>query len=49
MPVIDPSGVNKYDGKTIHFKYWMKQPSLVPAAPNIRTSFDETWTYKGPR
>jgi hypothetical protein len=51
MPVIDPSGVNKWDPatKNILFKYWMKQPSLVPAAPNIRTWFDEKWTYKGPR
>jgi hypothetical protein len=51
MPVIDPSGVNKYDAATkiIQFKYWMIQPSLVPTPPNIRTSFDETWTYKGPR
>jgi hypothetical protein len=51
MPVIDPSGVNRWNPatKNITFKYWMKQPSLVPAAPNIRTWFDETWTYKGPR
>jgi hypothetical protein len=51
MPVLDPSGVNKYDAatKTIKLKYWMKQPSLVPTAPNIRVYFDETWTYKGAR
>jgi len=51
MPVIDPSGVNAWDPATrnITFKYWMKQPSLVPDAPNIRTSFDEVWTYKGSR
>jgi hypothetical protein len=51
MPAIDPSGVNAYDPatKTIKFKYWMKQPSVVTAAPNIRVFFDEKWTYKGPR
>jgi hypothetical protein len=51
MPAIDPSGTNTYNPatKTILFKYWMKQPSLVPAAPNIRVSFDEKWTYKGAR
>jgi len=51
MPAIDPSGVNKWDAATgdIQFKYWMLQPSLVPAAPNIRTYFDEYWTYQGPR
>ncbi len=51
MPVIDPSGVNKWNEATkiLKFKYWMIQPSLVPAAPSIRTYFDETWTYKGPR
>jgi hypothetical protein len=51
MPAIDPLGVNKYDAatKVIKFKYWMKQPSLVPDPPNIRVSFDETWTYKGAR
>jgi hypothetical protein len=49
--VIDPSGVNKWDPATkkIIIKYWMKQPSLVPDPPNIRTFFDETWTYSGPR
>ncbi|MCX6333265.1 MAG: DUF1735 domain-containing protein [Bacteroidia bacterium] len=51
MPAIDPSGVNKWFAATgdVQFKYWMKQPSLVPAAPNIRTSFNEYWTRKGPR
>jgi hypothetical protein len=51
MPVIDPSGTNAYNPatKTILFKYWMKQPSLVPDAPNIRVSFDEKWTYKAVR
>lgn len=51
MPVIDPSGVNKWDEATgdIQFKYWMIQPSLVPDPPHIRVYFDEYWTYKGPR
>jgi len=51
MPVIDPSGVNAWDPATkdIQFKYWMIQPSLVPAAPYIRTYFDEYWAYQGPR
>jgi hypothetical protein len=51
MPKIDPSGANKYDAatKTIQFKYWMIQPSLVPTPPNIRVFFDEKWTYKGAR
>jgi hypothetical protein len=48
---IDPSGINKWDPTThnISVKYFMLQPSLVPAPPYIRTTFDETWTYKGPR
>jgi hypothetical protein len=51
MPALDPSGVNKWDSqsKNITLKYWMKQPSLVPDPPNIRTSYDEFWTYKGKR
>jgi hypothetical protein len=51
MPAIDPSGVNKWDEATgdIQFKYWMKQPSLVPDPPNIRVYFDEYWSYKGSR
>lgn len=51
MPAIDPSGVNAWNPATkkVEFKYFMKQPSLVPAAPNIRVFFDETWTYKGAR
>jgi hypothetical protein len=48
---IDPSGINKWDPakKVVNIKYFMKQPSSVPTAPNIRTTFDETWTYKGSR
>lgn len=48
---LDPTGVNKYDpaSKTIKIKYFMKQPSVVTTPPNIRTAFDETWEYIGPR
>jgi hypothetical protein len=48
---IDPSGVNKWDATThdMQVKYWMKQPSSVPAAPNIRVYFDEYFDYLGPR
>jgi hypothetical protein len=51
MPAIDPSGVNKWDAVTrdIKFKYWMKQPSVIPDPPNIRVYFDEYWKYKGQR
>ncbi|MGQ9619784.1 MAG: DUF1735 domain-containing protein [Bacteroidales bacterium] len=51
MPVLDPSGVNKWDPVThdIQIKYWMIQPSLIPDPPHIRVYFDEYWTYKGPR
>jgi hypothetical protein len=51
MPMIDPSGINKWDSatKTIFFKYWMIQPSLVATPPGIRVYFDEKWTYKGSR
>ncbi len=51
MPVLDPSGVNKWDPAThnIQIKYWMIQPSVVTTPPHIRTYFDELWIYKGPR
>ena len=44
---LDPSGLNEYDAstQTIYIKYFMKQPSAVPAAPNIRTYFDENWKF----
>ncbi|HYJ38710.1 MAG TPA: DUF1735 domain-containing protein [Chitinophagaceae bacterium] len=44
---LDPSGVNAYDEstKTVNIKYYMKQPSVIPAAPNIRCYFDETWKF----
>jgi Domain of unknown function (DUF1735) len=43
---LDPSGENFYDPETqtIKVKFFMRQPSLVPTPPNIRTSFD--WTLK---
>jgi len=48
--VLDPSGVNAVQGnKDIKIKHWLVQPSVVPASPSIRTYFDETWTYLGPR
>jgi hypothetical protein len=45
---LDPSGVNKWDPvtKTLKIKYWMNQPSVIAGH---RTSFDETFTYVGPR
>jgi len=48
---LDPSGANLYDAstQTVLIKYFMKQPSVVPAAPNIRTYFDEDWKYDRPR
>jgi hypothetical protein len=43
---LDPSGVNKYDKatKTMRVKYFMYQPGTT-----VRTTFDETYTYEGPR
>jgi hypothetical protein len=49
---LDPSGtVNAYDAssKTVTLKYNMLQPSVVAAAPHVRTTWDEVWTYKGAR
>jgi hypothetical protein len=49
---LDPTGaVNAYDpsAKTVTIKYNMCQPSSVPVAPNVRTTWDEVWTYKGAR
>nr|WP_281380723.1 DUF1735 domain-containing protein [Rhabdobacter roseus] len=44
---LDPSGVNAYDPstKTIQLKYWMIQPSVIAAAPHIRTAWDEEWKF----
>ena len=48
--VLDPSGVNAVQGnKDILVKYFMVQPSVVPAPPSIRVTFDEKWKYIGPR
>jgi hypothetical protein len=51
MPVLDPTGINAWDPETknIDIKYWMIQPNTMPDPPHIRTTFDEKWTYKGPR
>jgi len=45
---LDESGENRYDPatKTVKIKYFMLQPSLITP---YRTSFDETWVYKGAR
>lgn len=45
--VLDPSGINTWDPvtKTIKLKYWMDEVGVT----GHRTSFDETWTYIGPR
>ncbi|MBC8155916.1 MAG: DUF1735 domain-containing protein [Bacteroidetes bacterium] len=44
---LDPSGVNTYTAanKSIKIKYFMRQPNVVAAAPNIRTRWDEEWTF----
>lgn len=49
--VLDPSGVNAYDpdSKTIKIKYFMTQPSVIPAPPYVRAMFDEEWKYEKPR
>ena len=43
---LDPSGENKFDPvtRTIKIKYFLLQPGST-----VRTTFDETWTYVGPR
>lgn len=48
---IDPSGINKWDAATkdLRVKYFMKQPSVITAPPNIRVTFDEYFKYLGPR
>lgn len=48
---LDPSGVNQYDPatKTLKVKFFMKQPSVITVAPNIRVTFDWELTYKGER
>jgi len=48
---LNPDGVNAYDPgtKSISIKYRMTQPSVIADPPHIRTNWDETWTYIGPR
>lgn len=43
---LDPTGINAYDpaSKTIRIKYSLLQPGTT-----VRTTFDETWVYTGPR
>lgn len=45
---LDPTGkVNGYDAskRTLTIKYNMTQRSLVPAAPHVRTTWDEVWKF----
>lgn len=45
---LDPDGkVNAYDAskKTLTIRYNMTQKSLVPAAPHVRTTWDEVWKF----
>ena len=48
---LDASGVNTYTAanKTVQIKYNMRQPSVVAAAPNIRVTWNETWTFQHAR
>jgi hypothetical protein len=45
--VLDPSGANYWDPatKNVKIKYWMDQTGVI----GHKASFDETWTYIGPR
>jgi hypothetical protein len=49
--MLDDTGINKYDAatKTMDLKFFMLQPNTVTTPPYIRTSFDQKWTYIGPR
>lgn len=49
--VLDPTGFNGVQGRDILVKYFMIQTNTTPPipAPSIRTTFDEKWTYVGPR
>jgi len=43
---LDPTGsLNDYESGTITIKYNMCQPSSVPVAPYVRTTWDETWKF----
>ena len=48
---LDPSGVNEYNPATrsMEVKFFMIQPSSIPAAPHIRVSFDWKLKYLGSR
>lgn len=48
--ILDPSGINAVQpNKDIKIKHILVQPSSVPAPPNYRGFFNETWSYVGPR
>jgi len=44
---LDPTGVNTFNpaNRSIRIKYQMRQPSVVATPPNIRTVWDEQWTF----
>jgi hypothetical protein len=47
---LDPSGINAVDGSgNVDVKYFMIQPSVIPAPPSIRSYFSEHYQYLGPR
>lgn len=48
---LDPSGENYYDPdtKTLKVKYFMLQPSSVPAAPHIRAVIEEEYKFEASR
>lgn len=48
---LDVTGFNDYNPttKVVRIKYNMCQPSIVTTAPYVRSTWDETWTYTGPR
>lgn len=45
---LDPSGINAWNPTTkeLKIKYWMDEPAVT--TPH-RSSFDETWSYLGPK
>jgi hypothetical protein len=49
--LLDDGMVSSWDPvtKNIRIKYHMTMTSAVPTPPHIRTTFDEIWTYLGPR
>ncbi|WP_373550936.1 DUF1735 domain-containing protein [Haliscomenobacter sp.] len=48
---LDPSGVNQYDPatKSLEVKFFMIQPSSIPAPPHVRVVFDWKMKYVGSR